>query len=177
MSLDKILERSANGFLILTCLALCYRFLPAFSTGHPPSSAGVVRRAEPDLRGVSLDDIRPRRDAGGVLLFLSSSCPYCERSLPFYRSLAQPLKDAGKSMLVTLVDKDSTVSGGEEFIRSKGIPDAVPVALPPLARFPIKATPTLVAYDAQGGVVGTWTGLLAPARQTQVRSTLAGHRN
>lgn len=170
MNLDKLLDRCATGLVILACLGVLYRIGPQIKSGRQIPTSASSAPSETDFLGLSLREIRPTPDGGGVLAFLSSTCPYCEKSIPYYRSLAGSLKTSGRNLLVALVDKRETAA---EYIADRRLSEAVPVQNPRLAGFKIRGTPTLLSYDAQGRVTGIWTGWLNHEREEQVQSRLA----
>jgi thioredoxin-related protein len=170
--LDKLLDRSANILLIVVCLIVSARVASNFFAKHQFFKT-LPQVGSPKSKGVStsVGDIRPKPDLGGVLLFVSPTCHYCEQSLPFYRVLAKSLSQTGMTMLIAIVDQSGNMSG-ESYIVSRDLPQAVPVNIA-LNRFGITATPTLLAYNANGGVTGSWTGLLNQSAQQQVAHVLA----
>lgn len=170
-----MLARATNVAVLLVCLIVGFRVLV-------PRNGTRSTREEPiDYRGKSVASVRPERDKGGVIVFVSSTCEYCERSVPFYRDLTASLHQEGKSMLVALVGQQPINSvatdslTAEEYVKSRGLIGAIPVRVAPRDGISARGTPTLLTYDAQGVVTGSWIGLLNPQRQRQLLASLGNN--
>jgi len=103
-----------------------------------------------------------------LVLALSTDCPYCRASLPFYRRVSA-LSD--KRMVRTLALFPSSERIGSEYLASERLTvDFVRQA--DLSALGIVAVPTVVLVDAKGRIEQTWTGKLSDSQEKQLLEQL-----
>lgn len=102
------------------------------------------------------------------LIFLRSTCHFCSESLPFYGELATAAARHGVRVVFV---SDEPIDIVESYLQSHGIP-APRVVIAPLTDFAIQATPTLIAVNSSGDVIGRWVGLQNADRQIVIERTL-----
>lgn len=98
-----------------------------------------------------------------VMLSLRSSCRYCTESMAFYRKLQTERSPETKLVVVGLESIDKLTEYAERY----GLkPDAIRTVEPGFLR--TSFTPFLVVTDSERTILGSWAGLLTPARETEV---------
>lgn len=98
-----------------------------------------------------------------LVMVLQSDCPYCEQSLPFYRSLKSlPRESDDLQIVIVAPPGDHNIEAYREIIQ----PDAV-VFVDPLG-LPVTGTPTLLLVDRDGVIEAAWMGLLDQSREAEV---------
>lgn len=175
VNFDKLLERAVNVLAVAACLVVGIHYASTLAKAHRVEQ----QRWPTDYVGKSIADVRPNKDAGGVLVFVSPTCIYCEQSLPFYRELSISLSQSGKSFLVTFAghndgmrpETKNTIAQG--YVVSRGLQGATAVAIPTSMELNIRATPALMTYDSQGIITGMWRGLLDSGRQKDLLTLLS----
>jgi hypothetical protein len=102
-----------------------------------------------------------------LVLAISSSCPICRHSEPFYRQLANtaPLK----THLIAVLPQSQ--SEAERYVASS-ISPALQVVSTPLDAIGVNGTPTLLLVDNHGKVQKAWIGKLDDPGEKQVQSEL-----
>src|SRR5690349_13558029 len=132
--LDRILERALTVSLITACALVSHRMI-TLRRGHANPGQRVTAHAagrgsvEPaSLMGGSVASIRPRADNGGVLLFVSPACPFCEESIPFYRRLLVVLQSKRASLLVAVATRNGMGTADELYVLDRGLAGAVAVS-------------------------------------------------
>ena len=156
-------DRLANVVFAVCCAGLAgvgaLRYWP--SAPAPHAREHVIAEGRPD----PLDGSLPVRDGAVLYVFVSSTCPVCNASLPFYRQLEQAAARTGVSdrvVFVSLEPEPATVAylerGGIVAARVRSIvhPPDVP------------GTPTIVAVGADGRVRRSWAGRLSPQQERDV---------
>lgn len=109
-----------------------------------------------------------------VLLGLSTECPYCEASLPFYRSLTQfKFAENGRPRFVAVFPQSATE--GSEYLRQAKV-SADQVLHGNLPTMGILATPTLAVVDKTGTVSNLWVGRMSDSQQKDLWAVLEGRK-
>src|SRR5438874_2693911 len=116
MHIDRLLERLANSVVIIAAIGLSLRIGVNWVRHRDPSvavhrSRNVESQPLINIQGISIDDVRPVKDLGGIILFVSPSCRFCEDSVPFYQRLSSSIHSSGLSMLVAVTDRWTTPNG------------------------------------------------------------------
>jgi thiol-disulfide isomerase/thioredoxin len=97
-----------------------------------------------------------------VVLFISTSCVYCQASMPFYQTLST-------TRLPIFVVTNSDVTAMKSILESNRIAATVVYVNP----MPVKALPTIAIVD-QTGIIKMWdVGKLSPAQEEEFRKAAA----
>ena len=102
-----------------------------------------------------------------LVMALESTCPFCQRSVPFYRRL---IAEAGNDVRIVAVAPPEDV-GFKDFLTSGGLVPHV-IAFVPRGVLPVSGTPTLLLVDDGGQVTHTWIGMLDATREDEVVAEL-----
>ena len=106
-----------------------------------------------------------------VVLVVRSQCTFCTDSMPFYRRLQQRAHHVSGRLRLVAVSLDP-VAVGRAYLAEHGVmPDAV-APYPITTRTRVDGTPTLVAVDSSGRVVGRWTGRLSSTQEREMEAVL-----
>lgn len=92
-----------------------------------------------------------------VTLVLSPTCPYCAKSVPFYRDLTRLARESGGLMVVT--SKAPHGMSLDEFFRDNQLEGVVPLVADD-SSLSVSAVPTLLVSDADDRIAQGWTGYL-----------------
>jgi hypothetical protein len=118
---------------------------------------------------VSVPGLELRSGGPTVLIALSSRCPFCSKSMPFYRRLSS-LRREGKAFRLVVVSSEQSDTL-KPYIAAEGVSvdSVLSTPLPPLG---IRAVPTLLLLGSEGTVVGVWGGALGAAREREFLAKL-----
>ena len=156
----KYLDRIANIAIILAVMV----FLTLVIRGHlfqhtaPVQSPSALVGKTINLAGVHFPT---QRDS--LVLGISTSCHFCNESMPFYKGLADQLQ--GRLDLVAVLPQ--TQIEAENYVKAAGLSDARGVSSN-LGSIGGYATPTLLLVDSTGKVKSEWGGKLDDAAQKKV---------
>ena len=100
-----------------------------------------------------------------MVVAISTRCPYCLRSMPFYAKILRHEKESGSSrQLVASMPQKAGIA--DEFLKRSNVAfDRVYTGAS--SDDDIVATPTLLLVD-KGTISRTWVGLLTPLQQQAV---------
>ncbi len=151
----------------LTACCLC---LLAYAAAAPPAqSASRMNGQALYAVGDEVTELDWWTTADRTLLFFfRPSCPYCARSMPFYRDLGERIASSGgrDSQLIAVATTD--VDEARAYLSSKGV--QVAKVLPAGRAYDrIDGVPTLIVVDADKKILKVWTGMLRPAEEREVR--------
>jgi rhodanese-related sulfurtransferase len=90
-----------------------------------------------------------------VALVVSPDCVFCQRSAPFYRTLAAHAQASGTPLYVAV----PAVKGAMEYLRASGLDKAHVITWRELG-VTVDGTPTMLFIDRAGLVRRSWVGLL-----------------
>lgn len=103
-----------------------------------------------------------------ALIATRSTCRFCSRSMPFYRSLA------GLSVLWVAAGENAAVN--RRYLEGNGIRPNVVLEHSDAGLNNLDATPTVIVVNSDRRVVGAWRGLLSVREQDEVRRLLTSRR-
>ena len=105
------------------------------------------------------------------MLYVSSHCQYCEKSVPFYRELLRLASQPELSFQVVVATKESAAVA-KEYAETKGLADASIISgVKPDIKLPV--TPIVVIVNNQThAVVKSWMGFLDAEKQSEVLRVL-----
>jgi thiol-disulfide isomerase/thioredoxin len=133
------------------------------------SSPSSLTRSQ-DLKGqkAPITDVNWKESEKTVVLYLSTTCHFCQESTPFYKQLLEAkFKDDFK--LVAVFPQD--VEEASQYLDAHGL-KADQVISRSLSPVGISATPTLLLVDDAGTVSGFWRGKLDETKQSEVLAKL-----
>jgi thioredoxin-related protein len=116
---------------------------------------------------IHLPGVHFRAQRDSLVLGISTSCHFCNESMPFYKGLANQLK--GRLDLVAVLPQAQTEA--ENYVKAAGLSEARVVSSN-LGSIGVYATPTLLLVDSTGKVKSEWVGKLDDATQKKVLATV-----
>jgi hypothetical protein len=165
----KLLERVANVFVVVGVAA----FLVIAVRGHlfkPDSRSKSPAAVAEALRGktVQVSGLNFPRAKSSVLLVISTTCHFCQESLPFYRSLSNEVR--GRADILAILPQSQQEAA--TFLKAAQV-DITQIATASPSQIGVTGTPTMLLLDPNGKVEDVWLGRLDEAQQAQVLSRLA----
>jgi len=178
----------ANAVLLILCGVVAYSMWSLASQNRQlraqiedlrsTSSLRVLRAGDrlPDVPVRILDGQAGRLaellQRGGVVAFLTTTCPFCEQTRPVWRRLARRAEAAGKSFLaLSLDDLGRTRAYATE--RRVELPLWV-LDITDTVGLPIERVPVTVLMDPGGRVHDTWLGPLNDVEAGDLLEALGG---
>lgn len=107
-----------------------------------------------------------------LLLILHSQCKFCTESMPFYRQLMND-RGASPGVRFTVLMLDP-LPKGKAYVSANGLSADSVIRFPIDKTNRISGTPTLLALDASGIVIGVWIGKLSRDQEEQVERVIRG---
>jgi rhodanese-related sulfurtransferase len=104
-----------------------------------------------------------------LILVLSSKCPHCNASVPFYRTILSALSP--EAVHVIAVFNEPMVSA-RAFLRTAGLDRISDIRIMNYRTLKVSGTPTLILADGQGKIISSWSGRLTESGEKSVFSTL-----
>ena len=170
MSLSTKIETTANvatiivAVLISTALVKTYIFPNAVARSTAAVSAPeVVKGKSVDGRALGVDWAKNHRT---LVLAISTTCHFCQDSVPFYQKLGAAEKDV--KMVAVL---PQPVAEAQKYLSGAGV-HVDEVRQVPLNTLGVRGTPTLLLINNVGIVTDVWVGKLQPDQETQVLTAL-----
>jgi thiol-disulfide isomerase/thioredoxin len=162
----KWLERIANISVIVTALVFIFvaslEFFPSkFQLPSQNSLASERLVGKP----IKIPGLELPRERMSLILFLSTSCPYCKESLPFYQQLSRKLQ--GKVDLIAVFPQPQEQLQAWLEVANVPVSQIISAKLYTLG---IPATPSLLLLDKTGKVKKIWVGRLDEQRQADLLS-------
>jgi hypothetical protein len=112
---------------------------------------------------INLPGVPPSQEHDSLLLAISTSCHFCQESLPFYRELSA--KTQGKLDLIAVLPQPLAES--QTFLQ-KGALSVTRVVSTNLNQFGVLGTPTILLVDTHGRVQEEWLGFQDDKARQQV---------
>ena len=159
------LETLANIAIVCLGIGLCFFLVRReyFADGHSPKRPSL--RIGERVRGL---DIRWQDSEHTLVLVLSTQCPYCTESAPFYRRLLGSAQRQGIRIVAALPQE---VVEARAYLRAHDIPVAGVHALG--ANVGISGYPTVLLVNQAGAIEDIWVGKLRPPDESRVQLRLA----
>lgn len=104
-----------------------------------------------------------------AVLFLTSTCPYCARSLPQLAELERDLGRHGVDFLLIGLDGKTP-----DAFDTTTLELWAPANAQEARRFPVRGVPTLLLVSTDLTVLGEWTGEITPARVKMIGTDVGG---
>lgn len=100
-----------------------------------------------------------------LVMYLSTSCRYCNQSARFWARLTEIGKDRNVKFIAVFPADDG--AQGELYLDKLGLSD---IEVEPLAltNFQISGTPTLALFNDRGEFLSSWVGKLPPEKEKEV---------
>jgi len=170
MSLSGKIETTANVATIVVAVLLSAVLIKLYVLPSRAESKVPVASAPEVVRGKNLDGrllgVDWTKNHRTLVLAISTTCHYCNESVPFFRTLGTAGKDV--KMLAVL---PQPVTEARQYLSNAGV-RVDDVRQVPLNTLGVRGTPTLLLVNDAGVVTDVWVGKLEPDQQTQVLAAL-----
>lgn len=158
------LESLSNVALIVACIAfvvvLVHREWPSPRLGSAHSLQGAT---------VNLAALTPTRSKRNLVLFISETCHFCEKEMPFYRTLRQKLPSDVSVIAVFPQNQPAPA----KFLAAHAVRVDHIASSDSLGAIGVVATPTLLLVDGRGKVEHAWVGAQPDAQHRQIVASVA----
>lgn len=102
-----------------------------------------------------------------LVLVLSTHCPFCASSMPFYRRVVASAAKTEDLRVVAVMQQDLKESAG--YLRQHGIdPSTIGIHENRQLHLTVAATPTVLLLDQTDRIVGMWVGSLSALDQEAI---------
>jgi hypothetical protein len=117
---------------------------------------------------VSLAGVDWSKSDRNLVLALSTKCPFCSQSAPFYKELVPDAEQRGIQIIAVL---PQALPESRSYLNGLGV-DVQNILQSPLDSVKAKATPTLLIVDKTGTINKAWVGKLESQQEKQVIASL-----
>lgn len=164
------LEAAANVAVIVIAVAVCVVFVRWYLGKRQPRFQGIKPgdRLHSDLIGWGKHDRT-------LILAMRVGCAFCERSMPFYKRLADMERDGAIHVHIVAALPDDA-SAARAFLNAQGLTSIDFVPGIPLNRLDLAGTPTVILVDKDGLVLNVWLGLLSKRGEDSLITSIGGNR-
>jgi thioredoxin-related protein len=162
----KWLDRTAN-IAVIVAVAV-FLFIAARNNFFAPKPQPQAN-PEKELAGktISLPGFSFANGHDSLLLVVSTTCHFCQESLPFYKQLSE--KVHGKIDIIAVLPEPENEA--KKFLTDAGVQtDHIVKAVP--NSIGISGTPTVLLVDSKGKVKNVWLGRLDEDGQKKLLSTV-----
>lgn len=170
MSLSRKIETTANVATIIVAVLLSAVLIKLYMLPSRAASKAPVVSVPEVRRGKNLDghllDVDWKKNHRTLVLAISTTCHYCNESVPFFRTLGP----AGKDVRMVAV-LPQPVNEARQYLSNAEV-HVDDVRQVPLTTLGVRGTPTLLLVNDSGVVTDVWVGKLEPDQQTQVLAAL-----
>lgn len=150
-----LLEITANILVLIMAVSLVTFFVHKNYYPQEKSFEAMTLKKGTAFRG--LEEVDFSNHPNTLILALSTKCPYCTQSIPFYKRLLETNKNSDDLRLIAIypqpqseIDRYLT----EYNLQIKSIPDVK------FLNINMEATPTLVWINSNKEIVRSWQGFL-----------------
>jgi len=175
----RILQGLSNIATIFIAFFLCLITIKLFL--FPPQDTGILRKSNTTVTSVPLqmmpvgkimplENIDWKNNKKTLVLYISTTCHFCDESSPFYERLVEKYGDGKNVKLIAVLPQ--TVEEAKEHLEilEVNIKDIYNARLTSIG---VTATPTLLLVDKSGVVTDMWKGKLTGEKEDEVLSKLA----
>lgn len=129
-------------------------------------NARSVADENPVGRTIKLDEVNTNAAKYTVMIALSTTCRFCNESVPFYQRLAALRRAPGAKFQTVGIFREPPETA-REYLNGKGL-ELDTVVSRSLSDVGVRGTPTLLVVDQTGKVVQAWAGALNEDKQKEV---------
>ncbi|HEU4981323.1 MAG TPA: hypothetical protein VFT88_01470 [Acidobacteriaceae bacterium] len=161
----RYLERITNVAIIVAVVV--FLAVVARNQLFPRKVVRPTLKTVPIGSTITLPGIHFSAQRNSLILGISTTCHFCQDSLPFYKRLVSELH--GQMDIIAVLPQSQAEA--EAFVKAGGL-TGTQVISANLGKIGIYATPTLLLVDNKGKVKSAWVGELDSLRQQQIISAL-----
>jgi hypothetical protein len=158
------LEKFTHVFLIIVCCVSLFILVESrFTRSQPPR---LVSAAELVGRKVNLESVDWHKTPLTVVLYIATTCHFCNDSMPFYRELMAARLRLGDRATVLVSSREAV-----EVMRNHLMKMSVPVdkvLQSSLDHLGVNGTPTMLLVDSHGIIRHAFVGKLDTSSEKEV---------
>jgi thioredoxin-related protein len=156
--MEKKLEMFANAAIIIVAISVIGVFGYGWlKPSMPPKQIEIGST-------VSLPDtVLAKKQT--LLVVLQKGCRFCSESSPFYRKLAESVKNNPKTNLIAVLPTDIETS--KKYLNETGV-QIDEIKQLGLDKLQVQGTPTLILLDQEAKVIESWVGKLPAEVEAEV---------
>lgn len=117
-------------------------------------------------QALSLADVDWGASRLSLVIGLRKDCPYCTKSLPFYKKLME-MRAKVRLIVLSPENKEEMIT----YLASNGV-EVDQLIQQPFEQVGIVATPTLLLLNEKGVVMRAWVGQLSSQRERELREVI-----
>lgn len=130
----------------------------------------VPPQITPIGKAIPLENVDWKNNKKTLVLYLSTTCRFCNESSPFYKRLVEKYADDKNIKIVAVMPQ--TIDVAKEHLKSLGV-NINDVYNAQLKSIGVTATPTLLLVNESGIVSEMWRGKLANDKESEVLDKLS----
>jgi thioredoxin-related protein len=161
MRFSRVLESGSNIAVIVAAIVLTVTLVRHGGFIQQPARPDPVAQLQGktlDVAALSIPDAERH-----LVLAISETCHYCEREMPFYKTLAGQLK--GHAALAVVFPENEPDPA--KFLADRSV-QADRVTSASFQKLGVIATPTLMLVDKSGRISRVWVGALSGHKHEEV---------
>jgi thioredoxin-related protein len=173
------LDVTANVAVIGTCLILCIILLVQFVDVRRATQAALDAQPPVLAAGTILESVKELTFSGSeltVLVGLSSTCRYCDESMPAFRRLNERVRSQQPDRVRVFAIAAQARETLTEYLWKNSLTAFQPIKLEQGSKLGplVRRTPSVVLVNRQGTVLASWPGLMTTTRLVEVIEHLDG---
>lgn len=141
------------------------------TVANPDKSAGLATAAPatPVGKTIPIEGVNWKEKKQTLVLYLSTTCRYCNESVPFYQRLIKEKSEQGFEIVAILSQNPDEA---ESYLEKQNLKVAQ-VFSSSLSSLGVTATPTPLLVNPEGVVLDFWRGKLNPDKEAEVLAKLS----
>lgn len=141
------------------------------TVGNPDQSADRISptRTTPVGKTIPLEGVNWKKKKQTVVLYLSTTCRYCNESVPFYQRLIKEKSEQGFEIVAILSQNPEEA---KSYLKTHDL-NLSQVFSSSLSSLGVTSTPTLLLVNQDGVVSDFWRGKLNPDKEAEVLAKLS----
>jgi thioredoxin-related protein len=168
-----VLDKVATVALIAACTVMTVLGVVRLRSEMfpPPATPSGGYQVGEKLNLATLTGTRPQANQHTLLMILSSTCHYCEKSLPLYQDISKfDSRKRGALKLAILGPEPQELLNN--YVRTKVL-SVDSVGQIEMSKIKVRGTPTLLLVGPDEKITNIWTGYLGEATEKQLRTVLS----
>lgn len=136
---------------------------------EPLASRRPTSKSTPVGNKMPIESVNWTEKNQTLVLYLSTTCRYCNESVPFYRKL---MKERSKFGFEIIAVMSQNPEEARSYLKKNDL-DIPEVFSSSLSSLGVTSTPTLLLVNQDGVVSDFWRGKLSPEKEAEVLAKLA----
>lgn len=163
------LDELTNVAILVTCVLLSGAVVQRYFVSNRQATSVSYKKIKIGDQAAALPGVSYADATSNLVLYLKSTCPYCTKSMDFYRSLRKAAETRRGGSIRMIVAGVETRDALQRYLDEHQLHVDEIVSVPD-SRQP---TPNLLLVDKQGVVTDTWLGLQAREGEQRLLTRVA----